>query len=171
MIPSWRAGTQARGYRPAMAAPEVSRSTSIAASADRVWELVSDLPGMGRFSPENCGGRWLGSATGPALGARFRGRNGSGLRRWSTSCTVVRCEPGRAFAFEVHFARVPVALWSYEVEPTDTGCRLTETWQDRRSPAFARAGALTTGVSDRTGFTADSIEQTLSAVKAVAEQV
>ncbi|MFN2524390.1 MAG: SRPBCC family protein, partial [Mycobacteriales bacterium] len=58
-----------------MAATSVSRSTDVDAPADVVWGLVSDLPGMGRLSPENTGGRWSGGATGPAVGARFRGAN------------------------------------------------------------------------------------------------
>ena len=33
-------------------------SERIDAPAERVYDLVSDLPAMGRFSPENRGGRW-----------------------------------------------------------------------------------------------------------------
>lgn len=148
----------------------VSRSVDVAAPADRVWALVSDLPGMGRFSPENTGGRWSGGA-GPAVGAVFRGTNRRGARRWSTRSVVTRCEPGQAFAFEVDVARLPVARWSYALSPTtDGGCRLTETWEDRRGGLLTRLGGLATGVQDRTGFTANSIEQTLAAVKDAAEQ-
>ena len=151
-------------------ATSVSRSVDVAAPAERVWALVSDLPGMGRFSPENTGGRWSGS-TGPTVGAVFRGTNRSGARRWSTRSVVTRCEPGRAFAFQVDLARLPVAQWSYELSPTpDGGCRLTETWEDRRGALFTRLGGVATGVQDRTAFTANSIEQTLAAVKAAAEQ-
>ena len=138
------------------------------APAEQVWALVSDLPGMGAFSPENRGGRWVGGK-GPELGAVLIGTNGSGLRRWSTRSTVVRCEPGRAFAFDVSFLRAPVARWSYELEPTPTGCRLTESWQDRRGSLFARTAGLTTGVSDRAAFTATSIERTLQGIKRKAE--
>lgn len=148
----------------------LSRSTLVAASPERVWDLVSDLPGMGEFSPENAGGSWLGGATGPAVGAVFRGRNQRGLHRWSTRCTVTRCEPGRAFAFAVSSAGMPVADWAYEVEPADTGCRLTETWTDRRGALVSAAGRLVSGVGDRAAFTARSIEQTLERVKARAER-
>ena len=148
----------------------ITRSVEVAAPAERVWALVSDLPRMGEFSPENEGGSWQRGATGPAVGAVFRGTNRSGRRRWSTRCTVTRAEPGRAFAFAVSAVGMPVAEWSYDLEPTDSGCRLTETWQDRRSGLMSWLGKRTTGVQDRIGFTATSIEQTLARVKAHAEQ-
>lgn len=144
------------------------RSVEVDAPAERVWELVSDLPGMGTHSPENRGGRWVRGA-GPQVGSVFVGRNGGGRRRWSTRSTVVRCEPGRAFAFEVTSGGLPVARWSYALEPTDTGCRLTETWEDRRGRLVTGLGRLVTGVADRSAFTASSIERTLSSVKSTAE--
>jgi len=148
----------------------LSRSTVVAAPPQRVWQIVSDLPGMGAFSPENTGGSWRGGATGPAVSAVFLGRNRSGLRRWSTKSTVTRCEPGRAFAFAVSSVGLPVAEWSYDVEPEGDGCRLTETWRDRRGPLMIRLGRLVSGVGDRAEFTARSIEQTLQRVKERAEQ-
>ena len=147
----------------------VSRSTTIAAPPLAVWELVSDLPGMGAFSPENTGGSWVGGATGAVVGASFRGHNAAGRRRWSTRSTVVRSEPGRAFAFDVSAVGMPVAQWAYELEPTGDGCRLTETWTDRRGRLMVTLGRLTTGVTDRASFTAQSIEHTLARVKESAE--
>ena len=148
----------------------LSRSTVVAAPPQRVWELVSDLPRMGEYSPENTGGSWVGGATGPAVGAVFRGRNRRGLHRWSTRCTVTRCEPGRSFAFAVSSLGLPVAEWSYDLEPAPEGCRLTETWTDRRGALVTAAGRLVSGVSDRAAFTAQSIEQTLDRVKSRAER-
>lgn len=148
----------------------LSRSVVVAAPAQRVWELVSDLPVMGEYSPENAGGSWVGGATGPAVGAQFRGRNRRGLHRWSTRCTVTRCDPGRSFAFAVSSVGLPVAEWGYELEPTPEGCRLTETWIDRRGRLITAAGRLVSGVPDRAAFTARSIEQTLERVKSRAER-
>lgn len=150
-------------------AADVSRSIDVAAPAAEVWALVSDLPAMGAFSPENTGGRWV-SGDGPAVGAVFVGSNGSGRRRWSTRCTVVRSEPGRAFSFDVSSVGLPVARWSYALEPTGDGCRLTEQWHDRRGRLVTAVGRLVTGVADRRAFTAVSIEATLQAVKDRAEQ-
>ena len=151
-------------------ATTLSRTTTIAASPQSVFALVSDLPGMGRFSPENAGGRWLGGATGPAVGAGFRGRNGRGIHRWSTRCTVTRCEPGRAFAFAVSSMGLPVAEWAYDIEAAGDGTRLTETWTDRRGALITLAGRLVSGVADRAAFTVESIERTLDGVKKAAEK-
>jgi uncharacterized protein YndB with AHSA1/START domain len=147
----------------------VKRSTDIAAPPERVWALVSDLPGMGRLSPENAGGRWRGGATGPAVGARFRGTNRRGWRRWSTQVRVTACEPGRRFAFEVSSLGLAVSRWTYDIAPAAGGCRLTETWEDRRGRVIDVLGRLVTGVQDRSAFTAESIERTLAAVREAAE--
>ena len=43
------------------------------ASPEQIWELVSDVTKIGRYSPETFEAEWLDGATGPAAGARFRG--------------------------------------------------------------------------------------------------
>src|SRR6476646_2028956 len=123
---------------------QVQGSTEVAASPEQVWALVSGLPGMGRFSPEATGGRWV-KGGGPVLGAVFRGTNAQGRRRWSTRSTVVEAEPGRAFAFDVSSVGLPVARWSYRLEPSAAGCRVTETWEDRRGALVGALGVLVTG--------------------------
>lgn len=150
----------------------VSRSTSVDAPARRVWDLVSDLPAMGRLSPENTGGSWRGGASGPAVGARFKGHNRNGRRRWSTSVRVTRCDPGRVFSFAVSsVARIPVSEWTYEITPQGDGCLVTETWSDRRPGWFKRPAGWVTGVAQRDdAFLARNLEATLAAVKAAAEQ-
>ena len=68
----------------------------IGASPNRVWELISDIPRMGEYSPEVFEAEWLGTATGPAVGVRFRGhvkRNERGPTYWTT-CEVTECVPG-----------------------------------------------------------------------------
>jgi hypothetical protein len=147
----------------------VRRTVDVDAPPDVVWRLVSDLPGMGRLSPENAGGRWLGGATGPVTGARFRGSNRQGWRRWSTLVVVTAAEPGRRFAFDVSSFGLAVSRWSYDVADRPGGCLVTETWEDRRGRIIDAVGRLVSGVDDRTAYTARSIERTLAAVKATAE--
>lgn len=148
--------------------PTISRSVALAAEPLIVWSLVSDLPRMGRFSPENVGGTWVGGATGPALLAEFRGTNRNGARQWWTRVRVVACEPGRLFTFDVRTPfGVRVSRWSYEITPTAEGCLLTENWY-RVGSWFIRRfmGPRVTGRADRPGYNVTSIEHTLAEVKA-----
>jgi hypothetical protein len=115
-------------------------SRDIAAPAEKVWGLVADLPRMGEWSPENRGGKWVKGATGPALGAVFKGNNKNGIRRWSTTVTVTGCEPGRVFEFAVTSGPLEVANWRYEFEEAAGAggrCRVTESWVDKRKSWFA----------------------------------
>ena len=114
-----------------------AESRDFAAHAERVWSLVSDLPRMGEWSPENQGGEWVKGANGAALGARFKGTNKNGIRRWSTDVTVVACDPGKVFEFAVTAGPLAVARWRYEFKETESGgCRVTESWVDDRKPWF-----------------------------------
>jgi hypothetical protein len=150
----------------------LSSSREIAAPADAVWALVSDLPRMGEWSPENTGGSWVKGATGPALGARFKGANANGKKTWSTDVRVIECEPGRTFAFDVSAVGLPVSRWHYAVEPgSDDGhCVVTETWTDRRGAIARFFGKSASGVDDRESFTRESIETTLTNLAAAAQK-
>lgn len=135
-------------------------SRDIAAPAEKVWGLVADLPRMGEWSPENTGGKWVKGATGPALGAVFRGNNKNGVRRWSTTVTVVACEPGKVFEFAVTSGPLAVAKWRYDFESTEAGCRVTESWVDERKPWFATIARV---MGDHSAGRAEQMmEQTLT---------
>lgn len=152
--------------------PSISRSVEVAADPLVVWSLVSDLPRMGEFSPENIGGHWVDGSRGAAVGAEFRGTNRNGGRQWTTKVRIVACEPGRLLTFDVRTSfGVRVSRWSYEIVPTGAGCRLTENWY-RVGNWFIRRflGPRVTGRADRPGYNVQSIEHTLAAVKARAEQ-
>lgn len=101
------------------------------APPERVWELVSDVTRIGRYSPETFEAEWLDGATGPVVGARFRGhvkRNGKGPVYW-TACTVRECVPGRIFAFGVGSADDPLNVWTYDLAPAGGGTDVTESFQ------------------------------------------
>jgi uncharacterized protein YndB with AHSA1/START domain len=119
---------------------DVSATREIASPTAKIWGMVTDLPRMGEWSPENRGGRWLNGASGAAPGAGFRGVNRRGFLRWSTRVTIDECIPDRVLEFSVLFGLSKVARWRYELEDTEGGCRVTESWVDLRSPIVRLAG-------------------------------
>lgn len=148
----------------------MSVTARIPVPADSLYALVSDVTRMGEWSPENIGGRWLGSAAGPAVGTRFRGTNRRGWRRWSTTCTVVAVEPGSTFAFEVEVAGVPASRWTYDFRPDGDATIVTETWTDRRPRWFALLAGATMGIRDIRAHNRENIRQTLANLAAAASR-
>ncbi|WP_445170583.1 SRPBCC family protein [Mycolicibacterium sp. Dal123E01] len=124
-----------------------SATIRISAQPRDVWNLVSDVTQIGRFSPETITAEWVDGATGPSCGAKFRGRvkrNEKGPIYW-TSCMVVECEPGRVFAFTVRSRPMglPIAprntvglTWRYLFEPADGGSLVTEEFELDDTPAM-----------------------------------
>jgi hypothetical protein len=155
-----------------MTVPEddVSVRRRIAAPVDVLYDLVSDITRMGEWSPENVGGTWLGGATGPKVGARFRGTNRRGWRRWSTSCRIVAADPGSRFAFDVTVVVVPASRWTYEFQPDADGTLVTETWTDRRPSWFAHLAGVTMGIDDIRTHNEKNMTTTLHNLADVAER-
>lgn len=83
---------------------------------------------------------WLDGATGPALGAKFRGhvrRNEIGPVYWTT-CRVTACEPGREFGFAVLGpGDTAVNNWHYRLTPRDDGTDVTESFRMISSPLIS----------------------------------
>ena len=89
----------------------------IDASPEVVWDLVSDITKMGEYSPEVVEAEWINGATGPEVGARYRGhvkRNENWPILYWTTCEVTECVPGEVFEFAVVFGDRPVNRWRYE---------------------------------------------------------
>ncbi len=148
---------------------DVQVSADIAAPKDLVWTLVSDLPRMGEWSPENTGGRWVDGATGPTVGAKFRGSNRKGLRRWSTTCTVTAADKGSRFSFEVTYGPLRISTWDYTLTGTGKKTTVTEEWTDRRPMWMKLGSGPVMGVVDRAAHNRQGMEQTLARLKAAAE--
>jgi hypothetical protein len=144
-----------------------SDSIDIEAPAQRVFDVVTDLPAMGRLSLENTGGEWLGSVRGPGIGAKFKGTNARGADRWATTARITRFEPPAYFSFEVTYGPFRVAHWRYEIESTPSGCRVVETWKDRRNWLVRRPDKKKG--FDRADFTKVSIRTTLERLKSMCE--
>lgn len=146
-----------------------SVTVHMAASAQEVWELVSDITNTGKFSPETFEAEWLGGATGPAVGTRFRGhvkRNGRGPVYWTT-CRIVACEPGREFGFVVEVAGRSVNTWRYRFESSGEGVDVTESFELEATPALRLYWTLLGTLRGRTNR--NGMRTTLERIKAVAE--
>ncbi len=149
----------------------VEVTTTIEASPDAVYALVADLSRMGEWSPETTGITWLGGASEPRPGARFRGANRNGARRWSTICTIVTAEPGRELTWDSSLFGRPVARWRYTFEADPGGgTKVTESTEDQRRAVFRALGGVASGVNDRTSHNAESMRVTLERIKAAAER-
>ncbi|AFM17616.1 Polyketide cyclase / dehydrase and lipid transport [Mycolicibacterium chubuense NBB4] len=141
----------------------------MAAPAERIWELVADVRNTGKFSPETFEAEWLDGATGPALGARFRGhvrRNEVGPVYWTT-CRVTACEPGREFGFEVLVGDRAVNNWHYRLASSDGGTDVTESFRLEGNPLTALYSVL--GGQLRRRRNLRDMRKTLERIKVVVE--
>jgi uncharacterized protein YndB with AHSA1/START domain len=142
----------------------------MSAPPEQIWELVSDVTNIGRYSPETFEAEWLEGATRPAVGAKFRGhvkRNGKGPTYWTT-CTVLTSEPGREFAFGVGPSDKPLNVWRYRLEPTGDGTVVTESFELSPTPMLRLYWAVlgwSRGKTNRNGM-----RTTLERVKAEVER-
>jgi uncharacterized protein YndB with AHSA1/START domain len=149
-----------------MAAPLLQAQIDINAPVPKVWALVSDLSRMPQWSPQ-CR---LMKAFGPVRqGARTINVNRRNRMFWPTTSTVTEVIPEKKLAFRVHQNNT---IWSYELEPTDTGTRLVETRHaENGTTAFSNMSinALLGGVPSFERELADGMNATLSRIKAAAE--
>lgn len=98
-------------------------SLFVGAPAETLWDMVSDITGAARWSPENTGARWLARSGPPVVGAWFLGFNRIGPVRWVTPCEVTVVEPLRHFEFRVHLIGT---RWGYLLRPVEGGTVVTE---------------------------------------------
>ena len=141
----------------------------IDAPPEKVWGLVADITKMGSYSPEVFEAEWLGGATGPELGARYRGhvkRNERGPTYWTT-CEVTECTPGEVFEFAVVMRDKPVNTWRYEFKAVDGGTDVTESFRLTDNILTKMFGLL--GGQLRKNRNQRDMLRTLERVKAVAE--
>lgn len=154
------------------AAPvDVAVSTHVAASPEAVYDLVADLPRMGKWSPECTSVAWRGGATSATPGARFRGWNRRGPIRWCTDGEVVEAERGKVLAFDVRLLRWPIARWAFRFGPAagGAGCTVTEEWTDHRSGPSRTITGLAVAVRDRPSHNRLGMQRTLARIKTAAE--
>jgi Polyketide cyclase / dehydrase and lipid transport len=114
--------------RPTMR-PAGEVSLEIPAEADALWTLVADVTRVGEINSECLRADWRKPATGPALGARFRGHNRVGRFRWARTCEVVACELGREFAWQTLPRWFDSTVWRFRFEPGTSGTLVTHSYE------------------------------------------
>ncbi|WP_148612945.1 SRPBCC family protein [Nocardioides rubriscoriae] len=144
-------------------------SIKVDASAEALYDLVSDITRTGEWSPVCTSCWWDDEATAGRVGAWFTGRNELPHRTWETR-SVVAAEHGREFAWIVGGGFV---RWGFALVPAQTGTKLIESWE------FLPAGIAmfeekfgddaVAEIADRTQQALDGIPTTLAAIKRIAE--
>lgn len=138
----------------------------IDAPAQQLWDLVTDITGMGRWSTENRRGRYIRGAE-PRVGAWFVGLNRIGPVLWATPCEITVAEPLTHFEFQVHIVG---PRWGYRLAPDPEGTLVTEYRDWSYTSAFNRllrwSGPLG---QTRDNHALHGIPETLRALKEHAE--
>lgn len=153
--------------------PGATSRIEINAAPQRVYELVSDPGTLAELASEYSGFRWLDGARSAEVGARFKGTNKQGRRRWNTVATITDADAGKRYAFQVTVEAGPISItgarWQYDIEPAGDSCVLTESTWDRRAGWAKTVADMALGVKDRNAHNQSNIEATLRAIKVRAE--
>ncbi|MER6989437.1 SRPBCC family protein [Saccharopolyspora hirsuta] len=157
---------------------DLHATVEVAATAEAVYRVASDITRMGEWSPECVGGEWTSGEPG-AVGARFEGHNRFRDQTWTTECEVVAAEPGRRFAWAVlsYSPTSDNSVWSFEIEPTSGGCALTQRYRMKSPPTRLLAirdslppEKAATFIEFRRGRLQEAMQQTVERIKAAAER-
>lgn len=156
--------------------PTVSVDVHIEASPAVVWAIVTDINLPARFSSEFQGAEWLDGATGPRVGARFKGRNQhSAVGEWETTSAITACDNERRLEWAVTDPDNPSASWRFELRPEGSGTVLHQ-WM-RMGPGRSGLNAAIDAMPDKEErIVANRLREhelnmraTVEGVKAVAE--
>ena len=99
----------------------ITANVEISAPPAAVWAIVSDLKRMGEWSPQ-CR-RMIVRGGEVKQGARTINVNRQGWKVWPTRSYVKVFDPERTLALKI---AENGTIWTYELEPTADGTRLTE---------------------------------------------
>ena len=68
------------------------------------------------------------------MGDRYIGHNQTSERSWSVPVMVTVAERGRCFEFVTRPDEGPYVRWTYRLEPSGAGTRVTEMWDVEKLP-------------------------------------
>lgn len=107
----------------------------VEAGRDAIWDVVCDVTRVGEWSHECVGAEWVGDTRVATPGARFRGRNRSGLIRWGRPCEILDATP-----WTLTWRTVPSVLypdsteWTIRLHPADSGTRIEQSFRVVKKP-------------------------------------
>ncbi len=113
----------------------------VQASAEAVYELVSDITRTGEWSPECVQAVWTYGEPG-VVGSRFVGSNyehnpDTGQEwRWDMTCEVLEADAARTFAWTVLTEAwdLHTSVWRYEIEDLEDSVLLRHRYRMKRPP-------------------------------------
>ncbi|ULE35353.1 SRPBCC family protein [Mycobacterium sp. IDR2000157661] len=150
-----------------MAAPLLQAQIDIDAPVGKVWQLVSDLKLMPQWSPQ-CR---LMKAFGPVrAGTKTINLNRRKFLFWPTTSQITEFIPDKKLAFRVNENGT---VWSYELEPTESGTRLIETRHAENGVkpfSTMTVNAVLGGVPSFEQELVDGMNASLARIKAAAER-
>jgi hemerythrin-like domain-containing protein len=113
---------------------------TVEAEREAVWDVVRDVTRVGEWSHECLGAVWLDDATAAVPGARFRGRNRTGIFRWGRVCEVIEATP-----WELVWRTVPTILfpdsteWRIRLYEADGDTGIEQRFRVLKAPRFLDA--------------------------------
>ena len=150
---------------------------TVGAPMQTVWELVTDISLMPRFSTELQAIEWAQGCDTACLGARFIGVNRHpGVGQWTTTSTVIEFDPPRTFAWAVGDLDNPAATWRFDLNALPVGTALRHTANIGPGPSGVtmlikrepeRAAEI---ISNRLAEVTAAMTATLAAIAGLAER-
>jgi len=101
----------------------------IEAPPEVLYDILSDVTRTPERTPDIVRCEWIGGATGPAVGARFKAINKQGRGpNWSNKPVVTVADPGREFTFTRTEPFGGTIEWKHVLTAEGTGTRVTESY-------------------------------------------
>ena len=112
----------------------------IDAAPEVVYRAVADVTGTGGRSSECRSCTWLPGNEPGTVGSHFRGRNRSGMIRWSRLCEVTMARPGEAFAYRTVPERIDPSrndstTWSFALTKDGSGTNVEHSYVISKLPS------------------------------------
>lgn len=144
----------------------------IPASPELLYDIIADVTRMPEMSPEIVSCTWVGGASGPKVGARFRSINRMRWFRWPNWPVVIAATPGREFAVRRTEPFFGTLEWRYRFEPEGDATRVVESYTVTR-PLTRLAWFLLErgmGITDRAADMRSGMHSTLQRLADLAAQ-